>query len=281
MIWTVMPIAALLTSASACGLGNDETATPSETAGSTETAPDDVVATPVPRGVVAAATRSTGAPARSTAMSGDVAVGEGGMWVTGTGQITMEPDLVILNLGVETFETTVAEANSGAAMAMNAVMGSLRSNGVEDRDMQTHGYNVWPQYEWVEVTENGRRASRQKLIGFKVVNSLKAKVRDLDAVGGLIDQVVTAGGDASRFNGLQFTVEDTSELMEELREEAVRDAMAKAQHIADTVGVSLGSLAARLRISWRALRTGEVRRRQLLLPGAAIDGPMDSYVSLC
>ena len=40
-------------------------------------------------------------------------------------------------------------------------------------------------------------------------------------------------------------------------------------------------LAARLRIGGRALRTGEVRRRQLLLPGAAIDGPMDSYVSLC
>ena len=75
-----------------------------------------------------------------------------------------------------------------------------------------------------------------------MVNSLKAKVRDLDAVGSLIDQVVTAGGDASRFNGLQFTVEDTSGLLEELREEAVRDAMAKAQHIADTAGVGLGSL---------------------------------------
>ena len=136
MIWTVMAMAALLTWASACGLGNDETATPSETAGSTETAPEDVVATPVPRGMVAATTRSAGAATpRTTAMSGDVAVGEGGIWVTGTGQITMEPDLVILNLGVETFETTVAEANSGAAMAMDAVIGSLRSNGVENRDM--------------------------------------------------------------------------------------------------------------------------------------------------
>ena len=156
--------------------------------------------------------------------------------------MAIEPDLAILHLGVETFELTVAEANRGAADAMDAIMGALRSNGVDDRDMQTDNYNVWPQYEWVEVTENGRRVNKQNLIGYKVANSLKAKVRDLDVVGNLIDQVVSSGGDASRFHGLQFTVEDTSDLMEDLREQAVLDAMAKAQHIADTAGVALGSL---------------------------------------
>ena len=41
------------------------------------------------------------------------------------------------------------------------------------------------------------------------------------------------------------------------------------------------TLAARLRITWRASGTGEVRRRQLLLPSAATNGPIASYVSLC
>ena len=196
-----------------------ETVAPKGAAAPTETAPG-ASATPVPRGVVAAATQSAGsATPRTTALSGDVALGEGGIWVTGTGQLTMEPDLVILNLGVETFEATVLDANGGAARAMDAVMGSLRSNGVEDRDMQTHNYNVQPQYEWVEVSEKGRVVSKQQLIGYRVVNNLKVKVRDLDAVGSLIDQVVTAGGDATRFNGLRFTVEDTSTRMTDLRQD--------------------------------------------------------------
>ena len=136
----------------------------------------------------------------------------------------------------------MAGANSGAASAMDSVMETLRSNGVADRDLQTHSYNVRPQYEWIEVTEKGRRVNKQNLIGYTVVNSLKAQARDLDAVGVLIDRVVAAGGDATRFHGLQFIVEDTSGVMEQLREDAVLDAMQKAQHIADTAGVALGSL---------------------------------------
>ena len=228
--------AAVMVMLSNCVLGSEESVVPEEPV-------SRELATPVPRGVVAAATRQAGtATTQLGALSSDVAPGESGIWVTGTGEMAIEPDLAILHLGVETFELTVAEANRGAADAMDAIMGALRSNGVDDRDMQTDNYNVWPQYEWVEVTENGRRVNKQNLIGYKVANSLKAKVRDLDVVGNLIDQVVSSGGDASRFHGLQFTVEDTSDLMEDLREQAVLDAMAKAQHIADTAGVALGSL---------------------------------------
>ena len=221
------------------GDGGDEVA---QTPGTS--APVAVAAvTPSSQGVVAAATRTSGAASpQMVGLTGDVAVGEGGIWVSGTGQTTMDPDLAVLQLGVEAFEPTVAEANTVAANAMGSLMEALRSNGVPDRDLQTHSYNVRPQYEWVEVTENGRRVNKQNLIGYMAVNNLKAKVRDLDAAGDLIDEVVVAGGDATRFHGLQFTVEDTSDVMEQLREEAVLDAMAKAQHIADTAGVGLGGL---------------------------------------
>ena len=201
-----------------------------------ETAPSSL-------GVVTAATAATGAPmSQSAALFDNVAAGEAGIWVTGTGKITMEPDLAILNLGVETIEMTVAEANGAAATAMDAIMQSLMENGVEERDIQTHNFNVRPQYEWIEVDENGRRSNRRELVGYEVTNSLTARVRDLDTVGTVIDEVITAGGDATRFNGLRFTVEDTSDLMSQLREKAVMDAMTKAQQVADTAGVGLGSL---------------------------------------
>ena len=200
-------------------------------------------ALPTSIGVVTAANMATGAPmSQSAALFDDVAAGEAGIWVTGNGQITMEPDLAIVNLGVEAIDETVAEANGAAATAMDAIMESLSASGVEERDIQTHNFNVRPQYEWVEVEEDGRRYNRQELTGYLVSNSLTARIRDLDSVGELIDEVITAGGDATRFNGLRFTVEDTSELMSELREKAVMDAMTKAQQIADVAGVGLGSL---------------------------------------
>ena len=208
-----------------------------------EPAPKTEETTTASLGVVTAASAATGAPmSQSAALFDNVAAGEAGIWVTGTAQIAMEPDLAILNLGVETLEKTVAEANATAANAMDAIMQSLMENGVEERDIQTHSFNVRDQYEWIEVEEDGRWSNRRELVGYEVRNSLTAKIRDLDTIGTVIDEVITAGGDATRFNGLEFTVEDTSGLMSQLREQAVMDAMEKAQQIADTAGVSLGSL---------------------------------------
>lgn len=200
-------------------------------------------AAPAALGVVAAASAATGAPmSQSAALFDNVAAGEAGIWVTGTGQISMEPDLVILNLGVESMAESVADANGIAADSMDAIMNTLTENGVEDRDIQTHNFNVRPQYEWIEIEEDGRRSNRRELVGYEVTNNLTAKIRDLEAVGTLIDEVIAAGGDATRFDGIRFTVEDTSEVMSQLREKAVMDAMEKAQQIADVAGVALGSL---------------------------------------
>ena len=198
---------------------------------------------PASLGIVTAATAATGAPlSQSAALFDKVAAGEAGIWVTGTGQVSMEPDLAILNLGVESMADTVADANSTAANAMDAIMTSLMDNGVEELDIQTHNFNVRPQYEWIEIEENGRRSNRRELVGYEVTNNLTAKIRDLETVGALIDDVIAAGGDATRFDGINFTVEDTSEVMYQLREKAVMDAMEKAQQIADVAGVTLGSL---------------------------------------
>ena len=195
-------------------------------------------------GVVQAASAATWAPMLPSAAAWNgIAAGEAGIWVNGQGKASVEPDLAVVNLGVESTEMTIAEANGNAARAMDAIMKSLAANGIADEDIQTHNFNVQPRYERVEIEENGRRSNRQELIGYRVSNSLTAKIRDLTTVGTVIDQVITAGGDATRFNNLNFTVEDTSALLSSLREQAVKDAMAKAAQIATVSGVSLGSLA--------------------------------------
>ena len=164
------------------------------------------------------------------------------IWVTGEGKVAIEPELAVLDLSVEVTMETVASARDEAARAMDAVMTALKSNDVDEKDIQTRNFDIRPRYEWREVTENGTRSSRDVLVGYRVSNRLTAKVRDLDEVSTVIDEVITAGGDSIRFRDLTFTVEDVSPLLGQLREDAVNDAKAKAQHFADISRVTLGRL---------------------------------------
>jgi hypothetical protein len=80
----------------------------------------------------------------------------------------------------------------------------------------------------------------QVIVGFQVTNQLTARVRDLDAVGGIIDDVAKAGGDLTRFQGVGFSIEDTRALQDQARAAAVADLLAKANQIASLAGVKLG-----------------------------------------
>ena len=167
---------------------------------------------------------------------------QAGIWVTGEGTITMEPDLAVLNIGVETTGETVGEANGDAARAMDAIVTALGDLGIEGVDVQTRSFNIFPMYEYGEVFENGRRINKQTLVGYRVSNSASIKIRNLEAVGEVIDKVASAGGDATRINGISFTVEDPKPFMEQLREMAVIDAIAKADQFAFLTNVVRGSL---------------------------------------
>ena len=67
-------------------------------------------------------------------------------------------------------------------------------------------------------------------------------LRDLDAAGSVIDEVTAAGGDLIRFQGINFTIDDTEALRDEARATAIGDMMDKANQVATLTGVELGKL---------------------------------------
>ena len=75
-----------------------------------------------------------------------------GIWVNGRGEANAKPDLALLNLGVEAFASTVAEARADGATAMGQVLEVLAAQGVEDRDVQTRFFNINARYTSQEVT---------------------------------------------------------------------------------------------------------------------------------
>ncbi|HWQ27946.1 MAG TPA: SIMPL domain-containing protein, partial [Dehalococcoidia bacterium] len=157
-----------------------------------------------------------------------------GVTVTGEGRVSGSPDVAEVTLGVSHEAPGVAEARQRAAEAMNAMLDALKSNGVEEKDIQTTQFNIEPQYDY----EDGR----QRLRGYRVTNIVTAKIRDIDATGSVIDAAVTAGGDAAQVQSLRFTIDDPSELEHQARRLAMENAREKARVLADAGGVELGDV---------------------------------------
>ena len=165
-----------------------------------------------------------------------------GIWVSGEGTLSLPPDLATLDFGVEVSAPSVSEANEQAATAMDAVIEALKERGVKDEDIQTSRYSVYPRYNYVEEEKDGVRSGKEVLTGYRVNNRATVKLRDLEAIGEVIDEVVAAGGDVVRISNIRFTLEDPKPKMAELREMAVADAKAKAGHLAELSDVTLGRL---------------------------------------
>jgi uncharacterized protein YggE len=159
-----------------------------------------------------------------------------GLWVTGDGKVTAAPDTVVLTLGVDSQEKTVAEAQRKAADAMDKVMKALKTKGVADKDIQTQQFNISPVIQWID------KENRQQIIGYHVTNTVVAKIRQVDKAGGIIDDVANAAGDLTRINAIDFTVDDPTPYYKDARAKAVANTVANAKQMADAAGVRLGRL---------------------------------------
>jgi len=157
-----------------------------------------------------------------------------GIWVRGTGKVTVTPDIALLLLGIEAQEVSVAEAQASSSVAMEKVMTALASNGVAEKDIQTQNFRIRQRTRWDDEKQE------EVVTGYRVTNDVIAKIRDLEKIGDIIDAVVTAGGDYTRIDDLNFSVEDPTTYYDEAREKALDDARGKAEKIADLSGMRLG-----------------------------------------
>jgi uncharacterized protein YggE len=159
-----------------------------------------------------------------------------GITATGTGRAFGEPDVAVITVGVNVQRETVAQAREDAAAAQQAVIDSLKANGVADEDIQTVQFSVYPQYDYTPTRPQG------EIIGYVVSNVVTAKVRDLDTTSEVIDEATLAGGNDAVVQGVAFTIDDPTELQEVARRDAVAQARRQAEQLADAAGVDLGKL---------------------------------------
>ncbi len=149
--------------------------------------------------------------------------------VSGTGRVNAVPDVADISLGV--FETAkeAAAASQKAAASMDSVVQALLAMGVDEKDIQTTSINLSARYDW--------NKEPAEIVGWEARNMVNVTVRDMEAVGDVVDAVVGAG--SNQINGISFRVEDPTEAQALARTAAVEDARAKADQLAADAGVEI------------------------------------------
>jgi uncharacterized protein YggE len=159
--------------------------------------------------------------------------------VTGQGSIDLVPDMAVLDLTVTREARTAHEALDANSAAMQKVLEAMQAEGIEARDLQTSGFSIQPKYVYPPAKPSGEREPRQ-ITGYTVRNSLSVRVRDITAVGRILDTSVTLG--VNEGGNITFTNDDPSEAIREARIKAVRDASDKAKTLARAAGVKTGRI---------------------------------------
>lgn len=156
----------------------------------------------------------------------------GTLTVTGQGSVSAVPDLATMSLGVTQTERDAKDAMNAAVKDANAMLASLRAAGLEDKDIQTGRVSLNPVWDYT--------GNRSRITGFTASVSMNVVLRDLDRIGEVLSVVTEIGG--NRFGGFSLGLEDDSALQSLARQEAVKDALAKAQDYAVAAGVTLGDI---------------------------------------
>lgn len=186
------------------------------------------VALTLPLGVSLAAAQDQ-APGRERLLS-----------VSGEGTVQATPDMALITLGVVSEAEGAGDALTANSESMSRIIAALKDGGMESRDLQTSGFSVQPVYSQPPRDYSGSEPFKPEIVGYRVSNNLTLRIRQLDRVGALLDQVVKLG--ANSISGPTFTVADPKPFEDEARRAAMRDALHKSDLYAEAAGVTRGPI---------------------------------------
>jgi uncharacterized protein YggE len=126
------------------------------------------------------------------------------------------PDEASMTVGTQAKAPTATAAVAANKSKTEKLLATIRAAGIRERDIQTQGIQLQPDYRWDNVP-NGQ--GRQTLVGYIASNSVQIKTRNIDSLTSLLDALTTAGADT--VYGPNFGISDPSPLRKEARVRAM------------------------------------------------------------
>lgn len=159
-----------------------------------------------------------------------------GLSVTATGSVYLAPDVVDIDLGVQTQSASVGSAVSNNNRLTAAVLAALTGQGVSSSDIQTTYFSVTPQ----QVYDNTGTPTGE--VTYWVDNTVHIRLRQPDKLGDVLQAAIAAG--ANSVQGVTYSVADPSQAQAEARQKAIDIAQARAHLLASAAGATLGETQA-------------------------------------
>lgn len=149
--------------------------------------------------------------------------------ISGKGEVVAIPDIAMVNLGYQSEQPTVAEAQQDNTDKINTLIERVKNMGISPQDIQTTSYNVWPRYDYID--------GRQELRGYTVSQNVVVKVRDTSKISQVLALVGELG--LNQVGGISFDIDEIETVQQEARLEALQNAKLKAEQLANVMGVKL------------------------------------------
>lgn len=153
--------------------------------------------------------------------------------IVASADVQATPDIAEIGAGVMTQATTAEAALAENAQRMDRVVRSLRAQGIADRDIQTSGLSIQPQFRYEQNRE-------PILVGFRASNQVRVVLRDPRRAGRVVDALVKEG--ANQIDGPSFRVDNPEPLLDRARQEAVRKGRARADLYASAAGMRVARI---------------------------------------
>ncbi len=155
--------------------------------------------------------------------------------VNGTGEVRVQPNEVVVNLGVESREKTLDAARKETDKKAAAIISYLKKQGVDAKDMQTSFVTLNPVYnsgEFGRTSPDFYVAQKNMTVVIKKLNRFDELLSGLYGVG------------ANHVHGVQFQVSDVEKYKAEARKKAVANAKQKASTLTSELGAKIGRVYA-------------------------------------
>lgn len=165
---------------------------------------------------------------------------------SGEGKVIAKPDIAVVSFSIVTEAATSKAAQDANSPQSKAVTDFLNQQGVEEKDIKTTRYNIYPTYSFnsrpcpLGVDASYPCGGKSTISGYQLTQSFEVKIRNLDKASVIVDGLVTAG--ANNIGQLDFTIDEPEKLQDEARAKAIADAKAKAKTLEKQIGIRLGKI---------------------------------------
>lgn len=154
--------------------------------------------------------------------------------VEGMAEREVTPDVINLTIGSQVRGKDIVKIQSDANDKINTAVDAIEALGIPKENIKTSSYNVNPVYDYEDNT----------IKEYSVNIEVRVKIEDVTLEDNLAGDViaVSATSGLNEVRSLSYDISNREDILEDMKLEAVEDAKAKKDRLADAAGLRLGDL---------------------------------------